>query len=564
VNLPTPAIVTQAGARRFPRWALLLFCCAYAFPGFLGRDAWKSADMTALGYMAELVRGTSDWFSPTLMGLPADNPAVLPYWLGAWAMQIAPNGLDAAFAARLPFIILLGITMMATWYGTYYLARSPLAQPVPFAFGGEALPVDYARAMADGALLALMACLGLAQLSHETTPAMAQLGFFSLFFYAMAALPFYWRGPAVAAVVGLLGLALSGAPSLALLFGLGGSALHFWDRTRETRESEYLALESLALAAATLSITVLAWSLGLLRWKVQLPQSTWDEWSGYAQLLIWFTWPAWPLALWTVWRWRRQLFNRRISRHVALPGTIALVCTIATLTTGSADRTLLLVLPALACLAAFALPTLKRQMAAVIDWFTLLFFTSCAITVWVVWIAMQTGFPWQPAANVARLAPGFVPHFSLFAFVIATVSTLAWAWLVRWRVGRHQAAIWTSLVLPAGGATLSWLLVMTLWLPLLNYAQSYTALVHRTTAHMQSARCAESVGLGLGQIAAFEFYGPLRLVPMQASSDCAWLLVEPQADMSAPSTVDTSRWMLHETIRHPVDRSESVLLFKRQ
>ncbi len=520
--------------------------------------------MTALGYMAELVRGTSNWFAPTLMGLPADNPAVLPYWLGAWAMQIAPSGMGADFAARLPFIALLTLTMMATWYGTYYLARSPLAQPVPFAFGGEALPADYARAMADGALLALMACLGLAQLSHETSPALVQLGSFALFFYAMAALPFYRLGPAVAAVLGLLGLALSGAPSLTLLFGLGGATLHFLDRTREARQNEHLALESFSLAAATLAITALAWSLGLLRWKVQLPQSTWADWTGYAQLLIWFTWPAWPLALWTVWRWRRQLFNRRISRHVALPGGIALVCTIATLTTGSADRTLLLVLPALASLAAFALPTLKRQMAAVIDWFTLLFFTGCAITVWVVWIAMQTGFPWQPAANVARLAPGFIPHFSLLAFTIASIATLAWAWLVRWRVGRHQAAIWTSLVLPAGGATLSWLLVMTLWMPLLNYAQSYTALVRRTTAHMQDANCAETVGLGLGQIAAFEFYGRLRLVPMQASSRCHWLLAEPKPDMSAPSTVDTTQWLLHETVRHPVDRSESVLLFRRK
>ncbi len=520
--------------------------------------------MTALGYMAELVRGTSNWFSPTLMGMPADNPAVLPYWLGAWAMQMAPNWLDADFAARLPFIALLSLTMIATWYGTYYLARSPLAQPVPFAFGGEALPADYARAMADGALLALMACLGLAQLSHETSPALVQLGCFALFFYGMAALPFYSFGPAVAAVLGLLGLALSGAPSLALLFGLGGSTLHFLDRTREARQSEHLALESFGLMAATLAITVLAWSLDLLRWKIQLPQSTLADWNGYAQLLVWFTWPAWPLALWTVWRWRRQLFNRRISRHVALPGGIALVCTIATLTTGSADRTLLLVLPALASLAAFALPTLKRQMAAVIDWFTLLFFTGCAITVWVVWIAMQTGFPWQPAANVERLAPGFVPHFSPLAFVLASIATLSWAWLVRWRVGRHQAAIWTSLVLPAGGATLSWLLVMTLWMPLLNYAQSYTALVRRTTALMQDASCAESVGLGLGQIAAFEFYGRLRLVPMQTTPSCPWLLVEPQSDLSAPSTVNTSQWILHETVRHPVDRAESVLLFKRK
>ena len=49
----------------------------------------------------------------------------------------------------------------------------------------------------------------------------------------------------------------------------------------------------------------------------------------------------------------------------------------------------------------------------------------------------------------------------------------AWHWrtdlalaLVRWRTGRHRNALWKSLVLPAGGVALAWLLLMTLWLPL--------------------------------------------------------------------------------------------------
>ena len=29
--------------------------------------------------------------------------------------------------------------------------------------------------------------------------------------------------------------------------------------------------------------------------------------------LAWFTWPAWPLALWTVWRWRRHLLDRHLA-----------------------------------------------------------------------------------------------------------------------------------------------------------------------------------------------------------------------------------------------------------
>jgi 4-amino-4-deoxy-L-arabinose transferase-like glycosyltransferase len=302
----------------------------------------------------------------------------------------------------------------------------------------------------------------------------------------------------------------------------------------------------------------------LLRWKLVLPRADWSDWNGFVQLLMWFTWPAWPLALWTLWRWRHQLFNRRISRHIALPTWFVAVCVVATWATGSSDRTLLLALPALATLAAFALPTLKRQVAALIDWFTLLFFSGCAFTIWVVWIAMQTGYPAQPAANVARLAPGFEASFSLFTCAVAIAATIAWGALVRWRVGRHRAAIWKSLVLPAGGATLSWLLLMTLWMPLLNYAQSYSVLVHRTQAQLTTPGCVETVGLGLGQIAAFQFYGNLQLKALQATPACPWLLVEPLPDMSTPAGIDASDWTLQGVIQHPANSGESVLLFKQK
>jgi hypothetical protein len=57
LNQPTPAIVAQSAVRRLPRAALLLFCLAYVLPGYMGREPWKGADMTAFGYMAELARG---------------------------------------------------------------------------------------------------------------------------------------------------------------------------------------------------------------------------------------------------------------------------------------------------------------------------------------------------------------------------------------------------------------------------------------------------------------------------------------------------------------------------
>ncbi|OYZ20637.1 MAG: hypothetical protein B7Y28_08375 [Polaromonas sp. 16-63-31] len=503
MNKPSPAIIAQSAVRRLPRLALLLFCVAYILPGFLGRGPWKNADIAAFGTMRELAAGNTSWLHPLLLGQVGEFEALAPYWMGALAIKALPF-LDPAFAVRIPFGLLLALTLLCTWYAVYYLARSPQAQPVAFAFGGEASPVDYARAIADAALLALIASLGLAQLSHETTPALAQLGFTALAFYAVAASAYRnaWKvmGPALGLVVGLAGLALSGAPTVAALLG-AGSTLVAWGNAQSARPDNNPAHAwrwVLLTGGLTLAVAALSWGLDLWRWRIEIPglESPADrkEWRSVARLLIWFAWPTWPLAAWTLWRWRRQL----TSRHVALPLWFALVALAATVTTTASDRSLLLSLPPLAALAAFALPTLKRSVASLIDWFTLLFFTGCAIIIWVIWIAMQTGMPRQPAANVAKLAPGFEPSFSWLAFLAAALATLAWAWLVKWRAGRQRAAVWKSMVLPAGGATL-----------------------------------------------------------------CCYMVVDADAQGALSETVDMPEWAYLATLSRPTDKNENVALYKR-
>ncbi len=197
-----------------------------------------------------------------------------------------------------------------------------------------------------------------------------------------------------------------------------------------------------------------------------------------ARQWLWFLWPAWPLVLWTLWRWRRHLSHR----HLSVPLVPVAVALVSNLAMAGSDRALMLGLPGMAVLAAFALPTLKRSTSAAIDWLSMFFFTLCAITIWVIYVAMQTGVPAKPAANVAKLAPGFEASFSAPALALAVAGTLAWLWLVRWRTGRHREALWKSLVLPAGGVALCWLLLMTLWLPLLDYARSPRPWVERIAA----------------------------------------------------------------------------------
>ena len=575
MNQPTPAIVAQSAVRRLPRAALLMLCAAYLVPGLFGRGPWKSADLVSFGYMSELAAtgdGIARWFDPLLFGLRPEAPALIPYWIGAWAIKLAPAWVSPDLAVRIVFGLMLWGTFTATWYAVYYLARTPRAQPVAFAFGGEARPTDYARAIADGALLALIATLGLAQLGHETTPALAQLFFTSHLFYGVVALPYRRISAFVALAVGTLGMTLSGGPTVGMLLGLGCVAILAAERRRLGRapdeigedEPGYSAGAIAAVFGVTLLAGVMAAALGLLDWKIELPGSrigipASTELRSQAKLLLWFTWPALPLALWTLWRWRRQL----TARHVALPLWFVLVPLVATWVTNFSERSLLLALPALATLAAFALPTLRRSVAALIDWFTLLFFSGAAIIIWVIWVAMLTGVPAKPAANVARLAPGFEPHFSAIAFIFALLATVAWGWLVRWRTGRHRAALWKTLVLPAGGAALCWMLLLTLWLPLLDYARSYAPQIKALSDAVGKPTCISGLALSRPHIAAIRQHGDFKLQPLQGGPSCPWLLVGPEAIPRLHRIVDLNDWRLIGTLRRPTSPTDDLLLYQR-
>jgi 4-amino-4-deoxy-L-arabinose transferase-like glycosyltransferase len=546
----TPAVVTQRGARRLPRLLLLLLCAAYLLPGLFGRDPWRSADVTAFGAMAAMAEGRTPWLAPQLGGVPIDG-ALLPHWLGAAFIVAGQGWLDAELAARLAFALLLALTLALTWYSTFLLARTEAAQPVVLAFGGEADPVAYARAMADGGLLALMATLGLLQLGHETTPELAQLAAMSLAMYALAAAPFrVWRAR-VAVLLALPLLTACGAPTVAAAVGAFGALVCLRSRLPEVHRFAPWLLMALAASVALASV-IDGW-----RWRISGPG--FGDLPNLARQWLWFLWPAWPLALWTLWRWRRQL----LYRHVSVPLVFVLVALGTSIVMGGSDRALMLGLPGLAVLAAFALPTLKRSATAAIDWFSMFFFTLVALFIWVMYAALHTGVPAKPAANVARLAPDFEASFSAWALGFAVAGSLAWLAVVRWRTGRHQEALWKSLVLPAGGVALCWLLLMTLWLPLLDHARSARPLVARLAPHVPpGVPCIAAPGVSPANVAALEHFGRWQVdaTPNAALGRCP-LLLRVARDLTLPPT--PQGWVEIAVVPRPTGRDELMQLLRR-
>lgn len=549
MNSPNPALVSQQAAQRLPRIPLLLLCAAYLLPGLFGRDPWKGADIDAFGYMVHMAQGRTDWLQPLVGGWPVET-AVLPHWLGAVFIALLSPWLDAAVAARLPFAALLAGTLALTWYSCFHLARTDAAQPLPFAFGGEANTVDYARAIADGAVLALIASLGLLRLGHETTPELAQLFAVTLLLWSLSAAPFRGRRARWVVLGALPLLAASGAPAMAVASGAWAA----WMQARQQRQDAALAGFWRWTVAGTVLAALAGFAAGTWAWRWHAAADP-SQLRQIARLLLWFLWPAWVLAMWTLWRWRRQL----LQRHLAVPIGMVLVALLSCIAMGGSDRALMLGLPALAVLAAFALPTLKRGTAAAIDWFSVFFFTLGALFVWVYYLAIQTGVPAKPAANVARLAPGFQPYFSLVELLAATLGTLAWLWLVRWRTGRHRQALWKSLVLPASGVALCWLLVMTLWLPPINYARSYRPWVERVATQLAPGECVAAPTLPRGAIAALEYFAGLRVEGRGSAptvTGCPVLLLRPRDGVPAG-------WAEVARVSRPTERDDVAVLLRR-
>ena len=547
---PTPALVTQRAVQRLPRLALLLFCAAYVLPGVFGRDPWRGADQSAFGYMLAMAEGRTSWLAPTVGGLTLET-ALLPHWLGAGAISLLSPWVDPALAARMPFAVLLALVLVLTWYAAFQLARTEAAQPVAFAFGGEADLVGYARAMADGALLALIATLGMLQLGHETTPELVQLFAASLALWSLAAAPYRPRRARWAAVVALPLLAACGAPTMAVLLGLAGAVIAARSSYVEGRAYAPWIIGATALAAA------LAFWSGTWAWRVGLEANA-AQGMQLLRLILWFLWPAWLLGLWTVWRWRHHLTRR----HVAVPLALAGVSMVACVAGGGNDRALMIGLPAFAVLAAFALPTLKRSATSAIDWFSVFAFSIIAVTIWVLYAAMLTGVPAKPAANIAKLAPGFDAQFQVLPFGLAVLATLAWLALVRWRTGRHQQALWKSLVLPAGGVALAWLLLMTLWLPLLDYARSNRPWVSRIAPHVPAGACVWARGYSRAALASLEQYGRWR-VDGRSGSESGCVIALRQERRGEPSAIPAG-WEVVTRVRRPTDRDETTVVMRRK
>ena len=569
-----PFILTDLQAGKLPRLALIVLCLLYALPGLIGRDPWRVADAADFGVALTMVRGDlNDWLLPNLVGLPIHHEGPLAYWLYALPARIvwfAPAHVVVCLAAAM----LLGLSFVAFWYGAYSLARRHGVQPDD-PFGASASQVDYGRAVADSALLILLASFGLLIRMHETTVAASQVLWVSVFLFGTAiAIDNPRRGGLIAGLaIAALGMTRDPAYAVALLLSL----LTLCTVSQPFR-----------LVARSLLLHALLCALGLL---VLWPALLWLAGGDYRRYLLawlavgtnaygvptktvllylvrtspWFFWPAWPIALWAAYRWRSRLSEPAVALPLCALASLSLLA----LLSPRADELMLLpIAPPLALLAAMGLPTLKRGVVSLIDWFAVTTFTLFGIAVWAYWIALMTGTPAKMAVRAVALAGGSRPAFTTIEFVFGVLASLAWLWLVKWRISRQPRMVWRAVALSSAGLVLAWFLLMTLWLPVFDQRNTYRELSMRVAKALPpDYGCINSKSLEPAERASLAYFGSIRFAeqaPTFESTACNYLLVQDDGPIAQSIRPGEPGWDYLWEGRRKNDPSQRMRLYRRQ
>ena len=522
---PSPARVTEAAAAKLPRWMFFGLLAAYIVPGLFGRDPWSLEDASAFGVMWTMAHGDAlAWWLPSVVGEPLPEEGPLPFWAGALMIRWFGSIFGDIVAARLVTVVWFLIATTSLWYATYRLARRPEAQPVAFAFGGEANPRDYGRMLADIAVLLMLATIGIVVRMHETVAETALFAFVSMLLLALAvSLDDPWKGT-VGAGIALAAIALTrgplpaGALTVATLVFVFSFGQHRWLRAVVVMVIAAMLFAIWPLAAENATPQAVLYFDSWWAWnerELYGPSLTSLMW--FIRNVGWYTWPLWPFALWTLYSWR-SFWGRP---HVLLPMLISASSIVALLVVNDpSDRELIAGVPGLVVLGAFSVSTLRRAADNAIDWFSLVLFTLALLAVWIYFGAWNAGVPPKMAASVSRLVPGLEAAVPLVATAVALAATAGWLVLALWRVRRRPKMLWRGPFFAAGGLAAVWVVVVSIYGAPIEYSRSYASTAAVLAAQVKRVGgdgCVQAHHLPIGVRAMLAYHGGVNFGPQLAA-----------------------------------------------
>jgi 4-amino-4-deoxy-L-arabinose transferase-like glycosyltransferase len=514
-------------------WVLTALLVIYIFTGLIGHDPWKHDDAISIGIAHDIARH-GNWLLLQLAGRTYPD-APLYYWLAA--------AIGKAFSWLMPFHDAARMTS-----GVFTL--------LSLEFILLAARELHGREHAAAAPLILAGSIGFLFHAHEAQPMLVALTAHTAAYWALTLLPRQpRRAAAVFAAAFATGFLANGL--LPVITLLPAMAIAVWRSENRARHAGWLlaGIGAAAVPCAAWLLAVYTASPGYFASFFQaelatltLPANPAANFLRYANLLLWYAWPALPLAGWSLWSKRRGLG----APAIALPALSFLAALLVlALLTSLRSATALLVLPPLVLLAAAGVGALRRGAANAFDWFGMVTFTFFACIVWIGWSALVFGWPERLARQAVRLEPGFVGTFSAPAFLFALACTGIWFWMIVTSPRSPMRGImhWMA------GLTLFWLLLASLWMPWIDYGKTFRD-VSASLAKALPARtdCIAGAGLQLSFLATLDYFEDIRIIPQRSerAAACSWLLV--QGNQHNPAGLAEAGWRPAWTGNRPSDR----------
>ena len=538
-NMSTPRV--RVGERAKTR-LLILLCGIWLLMGLIGHHPWKPFESSTISTIKSILDSSS-----YLMPISASNEQVsnppLYYLSAALTAKVFSGILPIHDGARISTGLWMLITLLMVGMTGRELWGRGFGRQTTFIF---------------------ISAIGLVTSAHTLTPEVSALAGISASFYALALAK---RRPYRASALLGVGMGVSflstGLLPLSIILLSCFSLPCFFSVWRTISFAKVLSIATLIASAM-----ILTWLWFSFNSTPKLLNNWWlqsiNQFGQYLHLyfmnvLLWYAWPALPLAGWAIWRYRSQLLSQARFQLCITFFIVAFVLI------GSAGETkgifaLPLLIP-LTALASGSIETLKRGAAGALNWFGLILFGLLGFLIWLGWNAMMTGGPAKIKERLIFLSGLTELNFSIFAFVIASAITLIWLFAAfrSQHSNRSAATNW------AIGMTFVWTLLMTLWLPMIDSARSYgPVFTSLKKALPENYTCITSENLGNAQRDLLHYYADVKTYAGQPGEkvNCDLFLIQDNKK-SKNNDFDPS-WQLIWSGKRISERKEKFRLFQQK
>ena len=509
----------------------------FLFTGLIGHEPWRPLESTSISIILDIIQNNLIILPMAASENIITHPPLYSYVAAAFGKLFSPI-LSLHDAARLSNIFWVGLIMTSLGLMTRELWGQGFGRQAGLLFVGS---------------------VGLILNIHSLIPEIATLLGYTMSLYAFS---LYFRRPFRASMVLGFGSGiafLSGGIIPLIVIYLSSLFLLVFKNWRNKR---YFIFIVISVTITILAISPWLYSFNYLEPKLFFSWINTTELSPkllfnyHLQGILWFTWPALPLAIWLITKDYKSILSQK---RLQIPIIFFVVLLITISITGQPNQTNLIpfTIP-LSIIAVGGIDRLNRGAASALNWFGILIFGFIGFLIWLGWFAMMSEIPERIHERMFYQSANYVAEFEFFNFIFALIITTLWlASIIKFKITNRSAISNWAL-----GITMVWVTLITLWGPFIDNRKDYKLIFTDVKQQLiKSSTCVYVNNLSDSQINLLHYYSGIKGAnPNLENKDCRLALVSLTEEKEIPA--EYKLWSEIWTGRRLIDENYFILLAK--